>query len=521
MNRNKNVVINIPSDGLEAAVIRRTDAPEDEYRENSRQYIAEFLDETVCGRMFFNVCYKRSIVHSNVADTYLYNIERDEMGKVIKTESCPCDISPLNGKFREMLKRNIDIVKMALDECKRRGAEGWFSVRMNDHHYPDDRGFNSTMGYDRAEELGVNGSRTYLDFTKDEVQEYYKAYITELCENYDIDGIELDFLRSCPIMSKVDASNMARINNFVKELREITKGVDEKIQLAARIYPSEEQCLNFGLDAAQWIADGLIDVLTVENWYIPTYYNIPVEAWRESIDKQNVKNHPYTLLCGTDWAVSCDRTPYFVRDMWISIEQFKGFVSGVYGRGADGIYIFNHFNINDEHQTMKNLGLYTCYIDENGIKTKKRVLKDKINGADSKETAETGMRTYVNTYAENTPYPIMVTNDKGFEFNLYTGTKPKKYTVVVGIDECESSQPLYVKLNGVEARQIEDVPKEKDFVFKKSETEWTFVEHVSETAFRVMQFEVNTDAVKDGFNQFEITAKEEDIIIRWIEIQAK
>ena len=60
----------------------------------------------------------------------------------------------------------------------------------------------------------------------------------------------------------------------------------------------------------------------------------------------------------------------------------------------------------------------------------------------------------------------------------------------------------------------------KGFEFKKSDEEWTFVDHVSETAACVMQFEADLSVVKNGFNSFELTANN-DTTIRWIEIQAK
>ena len=517
--RNKNVVVNIASDGLEEEVVRTVDADESVYHENVKRYISEFLQNTVCGRMFFNVCYKRSVVHSDVADTVLYNVEYDELGRLKKTEAHPSTISPLNRGYREMLRRNIDIIRMAVEECKGYGVEGWLSVRMNDHHYPDDRGFNSTMGYDRAEELGVNGSRTYLDFTKSEVQAYYKAYIKELCENYDIDRIELDFLRSCPVMSDVTKENAGIINGFVSELREITKSVRPGIQLAVRVYPTVEKNLGFGLDAAQWIADGCVDIITVENWYIPTWFDIPVEKWREYIDSKNSKKHPYTLLCGTDWAVDCDRTVYVEREMWLSLEQFKGFASGAYSRGADGIYLFNHFNTDDDCHNYKNLGLFTCYIDAEGNKISKRVLKDKINAANSLMDCERGMRTYVNTYAENNPYPVELTMGKKFGFAMNTASKPcGYYRTIVGVDE---ESDIRITVNGTDTKRLENVKSQNGFQYKVSDEEWTFVDHVSETAACVMQFEVDLDAVKDGFNSFEIISGKKPCTVRWIEIQAE
>lgn len=517
--RNKNVVINIASDGIEEEVVRDLKAEEDVYRQRVKNYISEFLQDTVCGRMFFNVCYKRSVVHSDVADTVLYDIGYDESGNVKKTEAHQSTASPLNRGYREMLRRDIDIIRMAVEECRSHGAEGWFSVRMNDHHYPDDRGFNSTLGYDCAEELGVNGSRTYLNFTKDRVQRYYKAYIQELCENYEIDGIELDFLRSCPIMEDVTAENIEKINSFVRELREITKAVNEKIQMAVRVYPTVEKNLGFGLDAAQWIAEGCVDIITVENWYIPTWFNIPVERWRGYIDEKNKKRHPYTLLCGTDWAVDCDRTTYVEREMWLSLEQFKGFASGVYSRGADGIYLFNHFNTDDDCHSYKNLGLFTCYVDEQGNKISKRVLKDKINAANSLSDSEKGMRTYVNTYASNNPYPIGLSEGKGFEFTLNTASKAEEYyCIIVGVDE---ESDIGVTVNGEITKRIENLKTAKGFEYKVSDEEWTFVDHVSETAACVMQFEADLSAVKDGFNSFEIISGEKPCTVRWIEIQVK
>ena len=234
MERNKNIVVNIPADGLEEEVIRRTDLSEETYKQLVKAYIKEFAEDTACGRMFFNVCYKRSVVHSNTADTYLYNIVRDDNGfpildgegNLVKELSPEVTVSPLNRGYRKMLERDIDIIKMAVTEAKACGMEAWLSVRMNDHHYPDDRGFNSSFAYDRAETLGVQGigiegARQYMDYTKPAVQNYYKNYIQELCENYDIDGIELDFLRSCPVMSVVNEENIRVMNGYVSSIKEV------------------------------------------------------------------------------------------------------------------------------------------------------------------------------------------------------------------------------------------------------------------------------------------------------------
>ena len=84
MDRNKNVMVNIAPDGLETAIIKDTSDALEIYEENAKEYISRYLKNTQVGKMLFNVNYKRSIVDSNVADSILYNIERNSDGTVKK-----------------------------------------------------------------------------------------------------------------------------------------------------------------------------------------------------------------------------------------------------------------------------------------------------------------------------------------------------------------------------------------------------------------------------------------------------
>ena len=538
MERNKNLVINIPAEGIEEEVIRDFTLTKEEYRLGIERYFSEFLSNTPCGTVFLNICYKRSIVPSNTADTYLYNIVRgedglpilDEEGNVRKEISPEITISNLNRAYREMEKRGIDPIAMAVDIIRSYGCQVWFSVRMNDHHYPADRGFNSSFAYDRAEEVGVGGSKTHIDYTKTPVQNYYRNYIKELCTNYDIDGIELDYLRSCPVMEEPTEENMELLNCYVASVSNVVKTIakakGKDIGVASRIYPTEELNLSYGLDVVKWVAEGLVDIIIPEEWHIPTYFNIPVDKWRKSIELRNTKNHPYTLLCGTDWATRCDETLHSGMTMWLSLEQLKGFASASYSVGADGIYIFNHFNTNDTGHTLSNMGLYSCYLDKEGNKIFKNVLKEKICSVNSIEAAEAGKRCFVNTYSagEKSPYPIEISADNSFEVSINTGTKlPEKYwNVVVGIDKNPCTEPICINVNGNPAAMVEDIRPPKDFVFKASEDPYPFVDHVSETAERVMCFKALQDFVKPMFNTVQITSNNgSNATVKWIEIHVE
>ncbi len=529
--RNTNIAVNIAADGLENAILTNTVSDEAFYEEKIKSYISGYLLGTEVGRMMFNVTYRRSVVDSDTIDSMLYNVARDENGFLLKDENgnvtktiAPETTYTMLKKYRTMIERGIDIIGMAVEETQKYGAEAWFSIRMNDHHNLEDPGFNSSFSYDAPTLSGINNKRTYMDFTKPAVQAYYKEYIREMCEKYDIDGIELDFLRSCPVMGSVTDKQMESLNAFISDIRKITNEVGEakgkKIGLAVRIYSEEQQNLNYGIDAAQWVAEGSVDQITVEGWYIPTYYNIPVEEWRQSIDERNVNGNNYTLLCGTDWAVRCDSTAYSGYIMWITLEQFKGFVSSAYDKGADGIYIFNHFNLTND------AGATTYYIDDNGVKTKVNVIKDKLIAANSQQEAEENTRVYVNTCHDysNSLYPISIGE---YTFELNTGTKAEEeYLVVVGIDSNDgyTDNLLKVTVNGIEAEQITDVPCETGFEWKVSTSNEPAAQHVSETAPRVMQFRINDlSAINDGVNTVTVTVTDEarPQSIKWLEIRAK
>ncbi len=529
IKRNPNLFLNIPADGLEYAVITDYNASADEYRKNIREYLKVYLDGTAVGTVLLNVFYRRSVVDSSVADSMYYNIVRDENFRPITDEKsnavkvvCPeSDKNFLKG-FRYTIKRGIDIIEMAIEEARKYGAAVLLSVRMNDHHDLQDPGLNSSFSYDNPDmnfDYTVStGSNHNLDYCKKEVRDYYGSYIIELCKNYDIDGIEFDYLRTCPIISRVDDETTQMLTEYMRSLKDrAEENAKRKIRFTARIYHDEKTNLEFGIDAAQWIADGTVDAIVPESWYIPTYYGIPVSAWKESIDKKNTSSRPYCVIPGTDWAVRCDSTNYSGYIMWITLEQLKGFASAMYQKGADGINIFNHF------YTDNDMGSHTYYIDKSGNKICKNVIRDKMIAAGSKELAEKGMRAYVHTCDEyhNDLYPIEVSKDKPYTFTANTGTKPKNgyYRVIVGIDEKTDENALRVFVNGAPATGAGDILPAEGFEWKVNDFFEPVASHVSEVCPRVMQFELDDISfIEDGDNTITIETTGKSQHIKWLEI---
>ena len=520
------VVVNIPADAFEKVIVD-TESNTSVFEENIREYLAKYFTTDAVDVINFNVAYKRSIVPSNVFDSMLYNIALDENGFVIKDESGKTTKTKIEapdtmlGKYNRVLERGIDVVGMGVDIAKEQGVDVWFSVRMNDTHYYELENFNSSLSNYHSDKFGIDGKKTSLDFKHEQVREYYKAYILELCENYDIDGIELDFLRGAPYFANA-ATGKKYMSEFVAELSdEIDKIADFKgkeIKLNARVYSETSENSTYGLDVVKWVSSGDVDVLTVSGYYIPTYYNIPVDEWREKIDKRNSKKYPYTLLCGTDWAVRCDSRAEEGFMMWLTLEQLKGFVSASYQKGADGIYFFNHFT---------DSTFNTYYVDENGVRTQEYVLDDKLLSAASKEIAETGTRSYVNTCRDysNTFYPRKVSSSYTFEINTGAKITSGDYIVIIGLEETDGYDEnlLTVSVNGAQARQIADVVAKKGFEWEsKKGVKEPVAEHVSEVAPRVMRFALDDLSVlNDGESSITIKNTNSKLPqkIKWLEVQ--
>jgi len=99
---------------------------------------------------------------------------------------------------------------------------------MDDHHDINDPGLNSSFSYDNFERTSIDGDGERLDYCKEEVRNYYGRFILELCHKYDIDGIEFDYLRTCPIMSCVNDETTNTLTEYMRSLKEEAEKIANK-----------------------------------------------------------------------------------------------------------------------------------------------------------------------------------------------------------------------------------------------------------------------------------------------------
>ena len=137
-----------------------------------------------------------------------------------------------------------------------------------------------------------------MNFALPEVRDLAFRYIEEVCENYDIDGIELDFFRH-PVFFKSTSrgksatqAELDAMTDLVKRVRAMTEEVGtnrgKPILIAMKVPDSVEYCQTIGLDLEAWLKNDCLDML------IPGGY-FQINDWEYSIAlarKYSVKVYP-------------------------------------------------------------------------------------------------------------------------------------------------------------------------------------------------------------------------------------
>jgi len=112
-----------------------------------------------------------------------------------------------------------------------------------------------------------SGNRTdrALDWAHAEVREHYYELIREALEIFDLDGLELDWMRFgyfFGIGRELEGGNI--LTQFVAEVRRAMAKAAKKwrhpVELGVRVPSTPETARQLGLDGAAWARAGLIDL---------------------------------------------------------------------------------------------------------------------------------------------------------------------------------------------------------------------------------------------------------------------
>jgi YVTN family beta-propeller protein len=254
--------------------------------------------------------------------------------------------------FRELLKSAPDPLALILNHAKARRMETFVSFRLNEVH---DVESEESLIFDRfwrthpEWHIGkagdpmaqvytdIMGPRTHpivnswlpagLNFAVPEVRNYRMAQLREICERYDIDGLELDFQRFPMYFKPGEEERGIRImSEWMREVRLMVEEAGKKrgrpILLAARILALPEQNKAIGLDPADWVHAGRVDFVIVSH-YLHNNFQLPIEEYRS--------------LFPRDFPV------YASVEVEPGMDRFFNIVYPLWQKKVNGIYLFNYF----------------------------------------------------------------------------------------------------------------------------------------------------------------------------------
>ena len=260
-----------------------------------------------------------------------------------------------NNCMPEFIEKRIDPLQVLVEFAHSNRMELFWSFRMNDTHDGSPTDYGPIMF--RANKLkqahpewligSINKRPKYgvwsaADFGVPDIRDLAFRYCEEVCQNYDVDGVELDFFRHAFFFKSsgrgepCTEAELSQMTELIQRIRKMTEDLGRKrnrpILLAVRVPDSVEYCRFIGLDLENWLKGNLLDLLVVAGY-------TQLNPWAYSANlghKYGVKVYPSL----DESRVKND----LARELRADPATYRGRALNVWSAGADGVYMFNYFD---------------------------------------------------------------------------------------------------------------------------------------------------------------------------------
>jgi len=299
-------------------------------------------------------------------DSDHYPYWRDEASRVDYPDTA---VGKVLSRCREFILAGNDLIQLSLDRARQRGIAFFLSWRMNEGHgvnEPDNPGNgrfwreHPEYRIGESEPFRENGSRRCrnampgastlhqqsrarcrearsLCFAHREVRDYQFGFIEEFCTRYDIDGLELDFLRfpyflprSMPFAEKAPV-----MTGFVRRVRTMLDGMGKDIPVCVRVHNRLDMTREAGLDIGRWLDEDLVQMVNISPSYI-MHPDSDIEGFRAAFpDARLFGELTQCMTAGKRIELSVEQTRKSTPEILHALAH--SFLE----RGADGISFFN------------------------------------------------------------------------------------------------------------------------------------------------------------------------------------
>ncbi len=398
-------------------------------------------------------------------------------------------------------ERGLDPYSVWIARCREKKISPWLSMRMNDVHNVDDvdNYIHSSFWRKHPDYWRVPGGKGWtdraLDYGIPAVREHAMAYVRELLERYDPDGLELDWMRfGYHFQPGQEAEGVVILNQFMREVRGLTRQWAGKrghsIKLGARVPTLPDAAKGLGMDGVSWVREGLVDMLVPTPFWATTDFDIPIELWRERIGSP-AKN--IVLAAGAEILVR----PYpAAKPIEADLTSTRGFAAAGRYRGADTIYLFNYL---DPGPMTGGQDAYRMLLQE-GLSLETVTQKPRRHVITYRDTVAPGMSSDV---------VLPVDGFTGGTFRVYIGPAPKKaeVAVIAGLAQADgmAASKFKIIINGKPCLPTTDLTDRSQF----------------SGVARAVQHSYPSPSLRDGCNEIQIQQLpgEPEQKIVWVELR--
>jgi len=249
----------------------------------------------------------------------------------------------LISNMRRLVEEGNDPIDVMTERCHLHGMPFLGTIRMNDTHHL--HGYAHTGSITRFvlehPEWSIRDASGKMiggmDYAVPEVREHRFAILKEQFERYDMDGLELDFMRRAPFFQPGrERQGAPLLTEYVRRVRRMLDETAKKQDrarpiLGARVPTTLQECAAVGIELATWMADGLLDFACPSHDGTPDY-NIPVDDFAEIAKGTGCRIFPTIQE-----AVAAQ----YDRDGVMSLPKYRGLANNFFKFGADGLSTFN------------------------------------------------------------------------------------------------------------------------------------------------------------------------------------
>jgi len=263
-------------------------------------------------------------------------------------------------RFRNYMLKGGDPVRETYEACKQIGVDFFISYRMNDAHVLEqpstptiDSFWRDNPQYRIGDFAGshplVNNKKAALlqNYLLPEIRDHYYSLLEELVQLYDLDGIELDFMRSpCFFDPSFLTKGTQVMTEFVRSIRHMLnyygKERGKYIHLCVRVPSTIDNCNKVGLDISQWDKEGLIDMVNISSDFHQTM-ELDIKGYRSALVNTKIFGEmQFAMASGIT-------TEGFPLNRIVTENIYRTTAHSFLSQGVDGLSFFN-FTFVRHHQ---------------------------------------------------------------------------------------------------------------------------------------------------------------------------